>query len=188
MPHVTLPTKLTAEELAARSNELANKYTELDRVREQKKAATAEFREEEQELGKAIRELSRTVRLGTEDRDVEIEERPDFIARIVRVLRTDTQEEVTDRTRPMTVDEVRDHEQASLPFGEKGSAEVADDGAGPPPAEDPETGEPLGFVGGSTEEQCEHGRARVECPKCIEELGRSMRAPKGRKARKAARS
>lgn len=92
-----LPVKLTDAELLARGRESGELALAIQQVHDELAAAKIAAKEKLKVFGDRDRELDRQLRSGTEDRDVECELRFDFDAGIVRTVRLDTDEVVSER-------------------------------------------------------------------------------------------
>lgn len=110
-----LPVKLTPEERAVRSSELADAIDEhrqeearLDQLVEAHKGAKKQIEAELEERISAVRRLASTVRTGYEQRPVEVEDRPDDERGVIDTYRTDTDDRVG--TRPMSDHELKERE------------------------------------------------------------------------------
>lgn len=95
-----LRVKLTPQEKEAKAELLAKLCTDLTVLEEQKKASSADYSAQIKKLKADNADVVYDVRTGTEERDVEVEERPDWKERIVKTIRTDTGEIIFKR--PMT--------------------------------------------------------------------------------------
>jgi hypothetical protein len=102
-----LPVKLTPSEIAVHAKKLANLVQERrsaeDRYeahKEAAKTASKAIEDEVNELDLQIQKVAGVVRLGKEDREIEVYEEKDFKAGAIITKRADTKESVG--TRPMT--------------------------------------------------------------------------------------
>ncbi len=99
----TLPVKLSDDERRMKGSQLAQKIQEGDEIASALAGAKSKYKVEAERVAKEITELARSLREGTEYRDVECEERFDFTAGRVSTVRLDTYETV--ETRPMKSEE-----------------------------------------------------------------------------------
>jgi len=104
---------LKESEIRERGQAMAGHLRELDNLREAKKAAVADYRDQEKELKEKIDLLALQIRSGREPRDVECKEQAAG-AGMVEVVRLDGIEPKVVRTRAMTEDEIRDARQGKL--------------------------------------------------------------------------
>ncbi len=99
----TLPVKLSDDERRMKGSQLAQKIQEGDEIASALASVKSQYKAEGERVAKEITELARSLREGTEYRDVECEERFDFTAGRVSTVRLDTFETV--ETRPMKSEE-----------------------------------------------------------------------------------
>lgn len=95
--------ELTEEELRAKAQEHARLHFAMDELDECKRSHMQQFGAQMKKLKVEAGKLAYDVSMGTEEREVECVERPDYNAFLVRLVRKDTGEVV--RTRPMTAAE-----------------------------------------------------------------------------------
>ena len=108
-----LPCTLTADELAARADDLAACVEEIDRLDRERAVAAKAARDVIDEAEERRRLLARIVRRKSEDRIVEVEHRHVHATCSVECVRLDSGEIV--RSRPMTREEVVAARQTELP-------------------------------------------------------------------------
>ena len=94
---LSLPCKLTDEELIAKGNALAEKLAEIDDVEERAKAAASRAREQRKELDEEASKLAAVVRAKAEERKVACTIYKILALGIARTVRDDTGEIVSDR-------------------------------------------------------------------------------------------
>lgn len=104
-----LKCRLTESEVAAAASELATRLDDVDSIKLAAKEAADNFKAEVSKVKKRSSDLRNMVRDHVETRMVECEDRMDYKAGIVHVIRLDTQEQI--KTRTLTDDE----RQAFLP-------------------------------------------------------------------------
>ena len=93
-----LPVQLTPEERQERGDALANSVQQTAALGEEKKAQDAEINGKIKLSKEVTRKLSQIITTGTEDRDVECDVVKDFKAGTVTTFRSDTGEQVDQRT------------------------------------------------------------------------------------------
>lgn len=129
--HEKLPVKLSPDELATKSQELASAVVERETYDETRKDAVARFREELKTMDAGISDLAACVRTGEERREVEVHWVPIPERGVMVLERLDTYEVV--RTRPMSAAELEDARQGKLfserleAMGGDGETPAADD-------------------------------------------------------------
>lgn len=110
----TLTCDLTAPEREARGAELARATHDWESAEEEKKSITKTLGEKIKEHESNMKRLSRVVRLGKEEREVEVYWVPYASSETMRLFRRDTGEEIN--SRPMTKEEKDLYRQAPLPL------------------------------------------------------------------------
>lgn len=100
-----LPCRLSDEEKRLRGRELASEVKKKLDLEDEKKEAMAEFKERKEEIDGRIVKLTEVVNSGSEPRQVECEERPDYASKLVEVWRLDYHEVAF--TRPMEPHELQ---------------------------------------------------------------------------------
>lgn len=98
-----LRVKLTTQEKEAKAELLAKLCTDLTELEEKKKAANSDYAAQIKRLKADNQNVVYDVRTGSEERDVETVEKPDWQERIVKTVRVDTGETIYKR--PMTKEE-----------------------------------------------------------------------------------
>lgn len=93
----SLPVKLTKEEVRTKGERIAELVIDVVDIEDEKKTVTKEYAARLKALGKEIRGLSREVRSGEEEREVECEERIDHGRNVIEIVRMDTGEVVAHR-------------------------------------------------------------------------------------------
>jgi hypothetical protein len=99
----TLRCELSEAELAQRSQDSARLVQQIDQLHEQKRAASADFREQIKAKQGELRDLAREIRERSADRDVLCESRRDVRHGVMETFRLDTGELI--RSRPLTPEE-----------------------------------------------------------------------------------
>ncbi|HYC44511.1 MAG TPA: hypothetical protein VED01_03405 [Burkholderiales bacterium] len=99
----TLPVKLTKKEVLSKSADLMTALDKRSALKDEKKATSAMFREEEKKIEAEIEELAASIKSGKEKRPVECFQRTRIADRMIDTIRCDTGDVV--RSRPMTIDE-----------------------------------------------------------------------------------
>lgn len=124
-----LPVALTDEEQKKKGKAAGRLKKSIGKIREEMKAATAGHKEKLKESQAKLDALLDDLDAGTEERNVECEERKDFSKKQVTIVRLDTNEVVERRT--MGVEE----RQESFPGSEVRDVEDGnpDDGEAPAP-------------------------------------------------------
>ena len=98
-----LRVKLSEEELRAKAQEHARVHFAMDELEELKRSHMQQFGAQLKKLKTEAGKLAYDVSMGTEERELNCAERPDYRAFLVHIIRPDTGEVV--RTRPMTAEE-----------------------------------------------------------------------------------
>ena len=98
-----LPCKLSDEELGEKAKEIADVYTEIDALEDEKKVRASEYTEKINERSRAMAELIEQVKTRSAPRPVECITRANDRLGEVDEVRTDTGEVI--ETRPMGEDE-----------------------------------------------------------------------------------
>jgi hypothetical protein len=96
----SLPVMLTEDELLARGDALEKELGKLDECEERKKTEVAKINKDMALIEEGIRKLRSSIRLRTEDREVECTDRKDWDNHTVQTIRLDTGEIIDER--PMT--------------------------------------------------------------------------------------
>ena len=99
----TLPCKLTTEEVATYSDNLAHRLADLGKIEAEKATAMSGFKGRIEAAEEEIATLARKVREKKEDRTVNVDEISDYVAAEISHVRRDTGEIL--RTRIMTMAE-----------------------------------------------------------------------------------
>lgn len=99
----SLSVELTAKERHERSLELAEKFSERDRIESAKKESAAEFKAEAEACDSRLRTLSGIVRSGSEYREVECIWQVNETEKTMELVRRDTK--VVIESRPLTFQE-----------------------------------------------------------------------------------
>lgn len=107
-----VPFKLTPSEIAAKGQELARGWQELDDEEARIKQAQKQAKENLEAKKPALALLRREVESGTEERVVDCYRKPDLGGRVWRIYRCDTDEHVEDKA--MTKDELDEFRQMDL--------------------------------------------------------------------------
>jgi hypothetical protein len=97
MPTLMLPCTLTDEDRLRISSEQTAEITAQEQVEGAKKAAVKDFNVAIKQHRAKVHDFNESLRTGTELRDIEVEERPDYVAGIVFIHRLDTGECVKQR-------------------------------------------------------------------------------------------
>lgn len=113
---MSLPVKLSEQELLIKGNELSKLLQDLETVEAQKKTANAGFKDEIDKLTEQISGLATIVREKKEYREVEVEERKNMDRMIMETIRLDTGEVVSYR-------ELKGHERNLGLFPDEGTQE-----------------------------------------------------------------
>lgn len=108
----TLTCLLTPAEVEARGKELARATFDWEAAEEEKKSVVKDLGDKIKEHEANMKRLSRVVRSGKEEREVEIEWRPYPESETMRLFRMDTGEEIS--SRPMTREEKETFRQPPL--------------------------------------------------------------------------
>lgn len=98
-----LPCKLADEEIRHRGEELARRYSELDKIESELQTAKEIAKGKRKPVEERMSDLTRQINSRSEDRQVECVERIDWRRNCAEVFRQDTKERV--RTRPLTIEE-----------------------------------------------------------------------------------
>ncbi len=112
----TLTCLLTAKERLARGADMGRAIHDWESTNEEKKTVTKDLGDRIKEHEANMKRLSRIVRTGKEEREVEVEWRPFAESETMRLIRLDTGEEV--QSRPMTREEKDLFRQQPLPLNE----------------------------------------------------------------------
>jgi hypothetical protein len=105
---------LTPAEMVARGAELSRSVFDWEAAEEEKKRVTKEIGDRIKELEANMKRLSRVVKSGKEEREVEVKWIAAIESETMRLIRCDTGEELT--SRPMTKEEKEFYRQAPLPL------------------------------------------------------------------------
>jgi hypothetical protein len=89
-----LPVRLSDNEIKQRGEKLADLLREIGEKESEKSVETKKFASAIKELEVEADTVAQAIRSGQEDRDVEIERRPDFKKETVEIIRIDTGEVV----------------------------------------------------------------------------------------------
>lgn len=95
-----LPVRLSDNEIKLRGEKLADLLREIGVLDEEKKLESKKYSDKIKEKEIEANEVADAIRSGQEDRDVEIERRPDYTKEVVEVIRLDTGEIIA--SEPMT--------------------------------------------------------------------------------------
>jgi hypothetical protein len=110
----TLTCTLTPKELREKGAELGRAVTDWETTEEEKKRVTKDLGDRIKEQEANMKRLSRIVRTGKEEREVDCNWVAAPSSETMRLIRCDTGEEVT--SRPMTKEEKEYHRQQPLPL------------------------------------------------------------------------
>lgn len=117
-----LPIQLTDAERNVKARHAASLVHERTMLEEQKKETAAEYAERIKDLSTKITAAVEAARTGIEERDVEVNPKPNNEAFVVEFYRDDTGELV--ESRPMTDEEIRVARQRELPLRGSATAET----------------------------------------------------------------
>lgn len=92
-----LPVDLTSEQIAQRGQLLAACQVDIEKLKADKKDSAAEFKRKIEDLEAQAKKLSHAITAGTEEREVECDERLNLDEKIVEIVRRDTGEVVRKR-------------------------------------------------------------------------------------------
>jgi hypothetical protein len=92
-----LPVKLTEHELAQVGRQIGEAQREADDIEAKAKAASDQFKDKLRGIEARVRELASVAYFGQEDRAVEVVEEHDYRTGVVRTIRSDTREVVSER-------------------------------------------------------------------------------------------
>ncbi len=99
--------KLTQEEMSAKAQELATEVKTVDELREKKKQQSGDVAAQIKEHEARVKRLSDHIATGKEEREVEIEERPNYDDKTIETVRRDTGEVITRRVMTQEERQVR---------------------------------------------------------------------------------
>ena len=87
-----LPCKLTEAEKVLRGDQLVQKLAERDKVHADAKADAAAYRKDLEEIDATVSSIAKAIRDGSELREVDVIERPNYTIDQVELVRLDTSE------------------------------------------------------------------------------------------------